>query len=160
MPDQLIFSTPIGIISIEGDNESIYSILFLDKETAETNSDNALLQQAKTQLLDYFSGARKTFDLPLKFSGSDFQNRVWSELQQIPFGETSTYMKMAIKLGDVKNIRAAASANGKNPFAIVVPCHRVVGTNGSLMGYAGGLWRKQWLLDHEQKVLGKYNKLF
>ena len=160
MPDQLSFSTPLGSISLEGDSDFLHSILFTDAEPVVTNTDNLLLRFAKAQLLEYFSGVRQTFDLPLYFTGSSFQNKVWMQLQEIPFGETISYLKLAQNLGDEKAIRAAATANSKNPFAIVVPCHRVIGSDGSLTGYAGGLWRKQWLLDHEQKVTGKYNRLF
>ena len=103
---------------------------------------------------------RKQFDLPLNPSGTAFQQKVWQQLIQIPFGETITYLHMAKRLGNVKSIRAAASANGKNPLAIIIPCHRVVGADGKLTGYAGGLHRKQWLLEHEAKMAGKQSKLF
>lgn len=160
MPDVLVFASPLGPVAVEGDDDYIYSIGFMDRELQEADPGNAILQNARMQLLDYFDGKRQAFDLPLKFYGTDFQNRVWTALQDIPFGETRSYLQLARELGDEKSIRAAASANGKNPFAIVVPCHRVIGTDGSLTGYAGGLWRKQWLLEHEEKVLGKYAKLF
>ena len=101
------------------------------------------------QLKDYFSGIRTDFNFKLNPKGTDFQQKVWQELGNIPFGKTISYLDLAKKLGDPKVIRAAASANGKNPLWIVVPCHRVIGTDGSLTGYAGGLWRKKWLLEHE-----------
>jgi len=107
------------------------------------------LKDAVTQLQDYFEGKRTDFDFKLNPKGTDFQQKVWQELLNIPFGKTMSYMDLSKKLGDVKAIRAVASANGKNPLWIVVPCHRVIGTDGSLTGYAGGLWRKKWLLEHE-----------
>ena len=110
------------------------------------------LKEAVLQLQDYFDGKRTTFTFPLNPSGTDFQKKVWDELLHIPFGKTCSYLDLSKKLGDVKAIRAVASANGKNPLWIVVPCHRVIGTDGSLTGYAGGLWRKKWLLEHENPV--------
>ena len=110
------------------------------------------LKEAVLQLQDYFDGKRTTFTFPLNPSGTDFQKKVWDELLHIPFGKTCSYLELSKKLGDVKAIRAVASANGKNPLWIVVPCHRVIGTDGSLTGYAGGLWRKKWLLEHENPV--------
>ena len=108
-----------------------------------------LLQQAVFELNEYFDGKRNDFTFQLKASGTDFQQKVWKSLLEIPFGKTMSYMELSKKLGDVKAIRAVASANGKNMLWIVVPCHRVIGTDGSLTGYAGGLWRKKWLLEHE-----------
>lgn len=107
------------------------------------------MQEAVTQLNDYFLGKRKDFTFKLNPKGTEFQQKVWQELLQIPYGKTMSYMDLSKKLGDVKAIRAVASANGKNPIWIVVPCHRVIGSDGSLTGYAGGLWRKKWLLEHE-----------
>ena len=101
------------------------------------------------QLEEYFNGQRKTFSVRLNPLGTDFQKRVWDELLNIPFGKRTSYMKQTLQLGDEKAIRAVASANGKNPIWIIIPCHRVVGSDGSLTGYAGGLWRKKWLLEHE-----------
>lgn len=160
MPDVLVFASPVGAVSVEGDDDYIYAISFSDREQPEVDPGNPILQKARLQLQEFFAGDRRQFDLPLKFYGTDFQNKVWAALLDIPFGETRTYLQLARILGDEKCIRAAASANGRNPFAIVVPCHRVIGTDGSLTGYAGGLKRKQWLLEHEEKVLGKYAKLF
>ena len=110
------------------------------------------LKEAVLQLQDYFDGKRTTFTFPLNPSGTDFQKKVWDELLHIPFGKTCSYLDLSKKLGDVKAIRAVASANGKNPLWIVIPCHRVIGSDGSLTGYAGGLWRKKWLLEHENPV--------
>ena len=108
-----------------------------------------VLEDAVSQLNEYFKGERKTFSLKLNPEGTDFQKRVWDALLTIPFGKTTSYLQLSKDLGDVKAIRAVASANGKNPLWIIVPCHRVIGTDGSLTGYAGGLQRKQWLLEHE-----------
>ncbi len=107
------------------------------------------LKEAVLQLQDYFDGKRKEFTFAINPIGSEFQKKVWQELLHIPFGKTCSYLELSKKLGDVKAIRAVASANGKNPLWIVVPCHRVIGSDGSLTGYAGGLWRKKWLLEHE-----------
>lgn len=111
------------------------------------------------QINEYFNGERQEFDLPLHLVGTAFQKRVWEGLMNIPFGETKSYKEQSIFLGDVKAIRAVAGANGENGIAIIVPCHRVVGANGSLVGYGGGLWRKKWLLEHELKYSGKSNQM-
>ncbi len=113
-------------------------------------SDHPLLQRMRAQLTEYFGGTRRDFDLPLHFSGSAFQERVWSALRDIPYGETCSYAAIARTLGDPKSTRAVGMANGANPIAIVIPCHRVVNANGELGGYGGGRWRKQILLDLEQ----------
>lgn len=152
--------TPIGLIEIKANNEHILSVLFLDDVKSKNDIlENQVSINAKQQIEDYFAKKRMNFDLPLSFSSSDFQQKVWQQLQTIPFGKTISYLQLALDLGDEKCIRAAASANGKNPFAIVVPCHRVIGKDGSLTGYAGGLWRKQWLLEHEGN-LKKQTSLF
>ena len=108
------------------------------------------VQQAVIQLQEYFAGQRQTFDFVLNPPGTDFQKRVWQALLDVPFGQTRSYLALSRQLGDEKAIRAVAAANGKNPLWIVVPCHRIIGTNGDLVGYAGGLWRKKWLLELEQ----------
>lgn len=142
------FLSPIGTLEITGDEDGICSVLFLDGNPSVKNS-SPILDECVKQLGEYFANQRTVFDLPLKPNGTDFQKSVWEELQNIPFGRTISYMDMAKRLGDPKVIRAAGTANGKNPIAIIIPCHRVVGTDGSLTGYAGGLKRKQWLLEHE-----------
>lgn len=140
--------TPLGIAEIIGDEEGISVITVLSKgEVSEVIP--TILQEAISQLNDYFEAKRNDFDFKLNPKGTEFQQRVWKALLEIPFGKTMSYLQLSKKLGDVKAIRAVASANGKNPLWIVVPCHRVIGTDGSLTGYAGGLWRKQWLLEHE-----------
>jgi methylated-DNA-[protein]-cysteine S-methyltransferase len=140
--------TPLGTAKIVGDEAGIAVISILSEgEVSETIP--SVLQEAVAQLDDYFAGNRNDFNFKMNPSGTDFQQKVWQELLNIPFGKTMSYLDLSKKLGDVKAIRAVASANGKNPLWIVVPCHRVIGTDGSLTGYAGGLWRKKWLLEHE-----------
>lgn len=148
MSNVAFIKTPLGIAKIVGDKEGISEISVLD-EGDISKSIPKELKETVAQLKDYFSGKRNDFDLKLNPKGTDFQQKVWKELLNIPFGKTMSYLDIAKKLGDPKVIRAAASANGKNPLWIVVPCHRVIGTDGSLTGYAGGLWRKKWLLEHE-----------
>lgn len=150
--DQAYIKTPIGDIQIEGDDQGVAAIIFLNEEIVPTLKIPVSLQEAVAQLEEYFKKERITFSLKLNPRGTDFQCKVWQELQTIPFGKTASYLDMAKKLGDPKVIRAAASANGKNPISIVIPCHRVIGSDGSLTGYAGGLHRKKWLLDHESPV--------
>ena len=140
--------TPLGIAEIIGDENGVSSISVIDEGTISTVIPFEL-QNAVQQLNEYFSGNRTSFDFKLNPKGTEFQQKVWKGLLQIPFGKTRTYLEQSKILGDVKAIRAVASANGKNPLWIVVPCHRVIGSDGSLTGYAGGLWRKKWLLEHE-----------
>ncbi|XWK80585.1 methylated-DNA--[protein]-cysteine S-methyltransferase [Kordia algicida OT-1] len=152
--------TPLGIARIVSSDVGILSISVLDDKSTVSNSEiiPPILQECITQLKEYFEGKRTDFDLTLAPEGTDFQQRVWKELNKIPFGKTCSYLELSKKLGDVKAIRAVASANGKNPLWIVTPCHRVIGSDGSLTGYAGGLWRKKWLLAHESPV--KQQSLF
>ena len=140
--------TPLGIATIIGDENGISVISVADGGVISSKIPS-ILQEAVLQLNEYFEGNRTDFDFTLNPKGTDFQQKVWNGLLEIPFGKTCSYMDLSKKLGDVKAIRAVASANGKNPLWIVVPCHRVIGTDGSLTGYAGGLWRKKWLLEHE-----------
>ncbi len=142
-------ATPLGIAKICGDEIGITSISILNDDKSPSDEIPENLKLAVTELRQYFDGKRQEFTFPINPSGTDFQKTVWRELQNIPFGKTLSYLELAKRLGDVNAIRAAASANGKNPLWIVVPCHRVIGSDGSLTGYAGGLWRKKWLLEHE-----------
>jgi methylated-DNA-[protein]-cysteine S-methyltransferase len=145
------------MIRIESSGQVISLIHFLDEnEPITEESGDELTAIAGQQLQEYFEGTRSYFNLPLQQNGTDFQQRVWKQLLEIECGQTQSYLELARKLGDEKCIRAAASANGKNNLAIVVPCHRVIGSGGKLVGYAGGLWRKQWLLEHEAKMVGKF----
>ena len=144
--------TPLGIARLEGDEAGLASITVLDEQEVPTAVLPEVLEDTAYQLREYFDGKRKVFDLELNPQGTDFQKRVWDALLQIPYGKTISYLELSKKLGDIKAIRAVAAANGKNPLWIVVPCHRVIGTDGSLTGYAGGLHRKKWLLAHENPV--------
>ncbi|EIA09904.1 methylated-DNA--[protein]-cysteine S-methyltransferase [Flavobacterium frigoris] len=140
--------TTLGIATIIGDKNGV-SVISVSDEGEASEIVPAILVNAVVQLNEYFEGKRNNFTFKVNPKGTEFQQKVWKSLLEIPYGETRTYMEQSKILGDVKAIRAVASANGKNPLWIVVPCHRVIGTNGSLTGYAGGLWRKKWLLEHE-----------
>jgi methylated-DNA-[protein]-cysteine S-methyltransferase len=145
------FESPLGTLQVSCDDLNIISIKFMDSPENLSLQDHPLLNQSVQQLKDYFSGKRMEFELPLLQPGTEFQQKIWNLLLHIPFGKTLSYKQLTVQFGDMKAIRAVASANGKNDLAIVVPCHRVIGSNGSLTGYAGGLWRKKWLLEHEAK---------
>ena len=119
-----------------------------------------IIENAIIQLDEYFEGKRFVFDFQLDPQGTEFQRKVWKILNDIPYGQTVSYMDIALTIGDKKSVRAVGTSNGKNPVAIVIPCHRVIGTSGKLVGYAGGLWRKKWLLNHEQNFLPDPGKLF
>jgi methylated-DNA-[protein]-cysteine S-methyltransferase len=149
-------SSPLGEITIFSDGTYITGIAFeferypIDRTGAEP-SNTAVLLDAERQLAEYFGGWRTSFDLPAKAPGTPFQRQVWAALQEIPYGHTMSYGELAQRLGNPKAVRAAGSANGHNPIAIVVPCHRVIGASGSLTGYGGGLERKKFLLELESK---------
>jgi methylated-DNA-[protein]-cysteine S-methyltransferase len=141
--------TPLGFAKISGNSEGIQSICISDEGEAIAETPTALFEVVQ-QLLEYFEGNRTEFQLKLNPKGTEFQQRVWQALLLIPYGKTISYQQLTLQLGDPKAIRAVAAANGKNPLWIIIPCHRVIGTNGDLTGYAGGLWRKKWLLTHEK----------
>lgn len=143
------YESPIGLIQIKSINQKICSVLFVDKETEPFTIDTPLNKECVKQLKEYFAGTRLSFDLPIFQIGTDFQQKVWSEVFKIPYGDTCTYALLAHKIGDIKSIRAVGTTNGKNKIAIIVPCHRVIGSDGSLTGYAWGLDKKEWLLKHE-----------
>jgi len=147
--ESCIINSPLGYTKITGNEFGVASISVLNSEEHITKVVPEVLEDAVYQLKEYFEGKRQKFSLILNPEGTAFQKTVWDALQQIPYGKTCSYLELAKQLGDVKAIRAVANANGKNPLWIVVPCHRVIGSNGSLTGYAGGLHRKKWLLDHE-----------
>lgn len=147
--ESCFIKTPLGIAKIVGDENGIAEISILNEAVTISSKVTKNLAICVVQLNEYFAGERSKFDFKLNYKGTEFQQKVWRELLKIPFGKTVSYMDLSKKLGDVKAIRAVASANGKNPLWIVVPCHRVIGSDGSLTGYAGGLWRKKWLLEHE-----------
>ncbi len=143
-------NTPIGILEIKGNSEGLSSVIFHNEEDVPVSENiPEELKETIQQLQEYFEGNRTEFNLKLSPEGTNFQKKVWQKLQEIPFGKTTNYQQMANQLGDPKVIRAAASANGKNPISIIIPCHRVIGSDGSLTGYAGGLHRKKWLLEFE-----------
>lgn len=144
-----IIKTPIGYTEISGDKNGVSKIHVMNEKVEISSKIPEELIIATTQLQEYFEKKRTSFSFLINPSGTAFQQKVWQELLTIPYGKTYSYLELSKKLGDVKAIRAVAAANGKNPLWIVVPCHRVIGSDGSLTGYAGGLWRKKWLLDHE-----------
>jgi methylated-DNA-[protein]-cysteine S-methyltransferase len=147
------YKSPIGTIQIEGDDMGISKLIFTDNIEDEAIDINEMASLWIKQLDEYFSHKREHFDLKLDLKGTEFQKRVWNELLKIPFGKTISYKGLSLRLGNLKAIRAVAAANGANPVSIIVPCHRVIGSDGSLTGYAGGLWRKRWLLNFENKDL-------
>lgn len=149
MIETAVISSPIGLLHITGDDEGVKEVTFLtDNQPISTIIPDSL-STCVAQLSEYFDGKREDFDLKLNPQGTEFQRKVWEILLEIPFSKTRSYLEQSKVFGDVKAIRAVASANGKNPIAIIIPCHRVIGSDGSLTGYAGGKWRKQWLLNHE-----------
>ncbi|MGI2259973.1 bifunctional transcriptional activator/DNA repair enzyme AdaA [Shewanella sp. GXUN23E] len=163
------FTTPLGPMFACASEQGLCLLEFVDRRMLETEfedlqrrlktcilaGENTFIRQAKAQLAEYFAGERQTFDIALHTPGTEFQNRVWQALQQIDYGDTASYQQQAEKLGNPKAVRAVATANGMNRLAIIIPCHRVIGKDGKLVGYAGGLERKRWLLTHEAKVAGK-----
>ncbi len=159
-----IMNSPIGKLAIQASEDAITAVLFIkegDKNTASKNKySNPLIEKCVQQLHEYFAGTRKIFDLPLQQNGSAFQQTVWQQLLKINYGKTISYLELSKRVGDVKAIRAVGTTNGKNQIAIIVPCHRVIGSDGSLTGYAGELWRKKWLLEHEGKFANGVQTLF
>jgi methylated-DNA-[protein]-cysteine S-methyltransferase len=159
-----IYHSPIGQICITAEDSCITELVFIDNNiSAAIDADEDLptvIHQCVDELLEYFSGTRRTFTVPINQNGTEFQQRVWKELYEVPFGKTLSYAELAKKLGDPKVIRAAASANGKNKIAIIVPCHRIIGTDQSLVGYAWGKARKRWLLQHEFRLALGVQTLF
>ena len=148
------YNSPIGILEILATEKAIISLYFVEEATMVTG-ESAILKEAIIQLDEYFKGARKVFDLKYVITGTNFQKKVWDELIKIPCGETLTYKELAIKVGNEKATRAVGNANGKNAISIIIPCHRVIVSNKSLTGYAGGISRKRWLLSHEKSIPGK-----
>lgn len=150
----IYYNTPVGTAKITEDDGFISSIHILNDEQEIHPPESTVLKETIKQLDEYFAGTRKVFDLPIKQQGTDFQQQVWQQLLQINYGSTITYAQQSNQMNSPLAIRAIAAANGKNNLWVVVPCHRVIGSDGSLTGYAGGLWRKKWLLEHEAKVMG------
>jgi len=157
------YQSPVGLLKIGGTENYIAELSFVDNKEQVTYGEPGISEvkhQCTEELIEFFNGKRKNFDLPVYQEGSEFQQKVWGELLNIPFGKTISYLDQAKRIGDVKAIRAVASANGKNKIAIVVPCHRVIGSDKSLIGYGGGLWRKKWLLQHEFRIANGIQTLF
>ncbi len=155
MPSTLFYSeifsdSPLGNLEVICTDKGLVELVFGSNNTAE--KPNQWTESTIKQLTEYFGGKRNQFSIPLEPKGTDFQRSVWNELNRIPFGKTITYEELANRLGDEKVIRAAASANGKNPIPVIIPCHRVIGKDGSLTGFSGGLWRKKKLLELEQGI--------
>ncbi len=157
------YHSPVGILKISGTELFISEVSFHDtSQKAEGNKKHIsqMLINCIEQLIQYFNGELRQFDLPLNQPGTPYQQDVWNLLLTIPFGKQISYLDLAKKTGDAKATRAVANANGKNNIAIIVPCHRVIGSNKELTGYAGGLWRKKWLLEHEAKIAHGVQTLF
>ena len=146
------FDSPIGRLIAGADDGGLF-LLGFHLRHEPTASKNAVLEETERQLSEYFSGQRQHFDIPLTLAGTEFQRTVWNSLLQIPYGTTRSYGQQAETIGMRDAVRAVGAANGENPIAIVIPCHRVIGSDGKLTGYGGGLWRKKWLLEHEQGIL-------
>ncbi len=148
--DTAYFKTPIGTAKIVGNKEGISSVSVMEQDVKTSAVIPESLQECIKQLEEYFGKKRTDFELKLNPEGSEFQKKVWRELEEIPYAKTISYSEQSKRMGKLKAIRAIASANGRNPIWIVIPCHRVIGSDGSLTGYAGGIWRKKWLLEHEK----------
>ncbi|WP_114165052.1 methylated-DNA--[protein]-cysteine S-methyltransferase [Exiguobacterium sp. TNDT2] len=150
---RLDYVSPIGILEIVGTETAIRSILFVERDEVHFEADETTPDVLKTcyrEIEEYFNGRRQSFTFPYEVQGTVFQQDVWQALVMIPYAETTSYRELAVTLGRDRAVRAVGSANGRNRLSIVFPCHRVIGSNGTLTGYAGGLWRKEWLLRHEQ----------
>lgn len=146
-------SSPVGTLKITTDEHQILGVDFINDTIPPTNRiESTIAEKCIEQLEEYFNYQRQDFTLPLSPQGTNFQKLAWSELQRIPYGQTISYGEQAQKMSKMKAIRAVGSANSKNPIAIIIPCHRVIGKNGKLTGYAGELWRKEWLLKHETQL--------
>ena len=149
------YESPIGLISIGGTEEYISELLFIDNAAEMTHGEPGItevIHQCTEELIEYFHGKRKEFQVPIFQAGTEFQEQVWNQLLHIPYGKTISYLELAEQIGDPKATRAVAAANGKNKIMLLRPCHRVIGSDRSLTGYAGGTWRKKWLLQHEFKT--------
>lgn len=158
---QRTIETPVGKLFLTASDAALTELLFenhraevdgvaqVTETLFEDGTPHAILDQAEQELSEYFAGERKSFTVPIAPQGTDFQRAVWTELQMIPFGETISYIELARRMGDEKKTRAVGLANGKNPISIIIPCHRVIGANGHLVGYGGGIENKRWLIDFE-----------
>jgi methylated-DNA-[protein]-cysteine S-methyltransferase len=150
---KLDYESPVGIIEIVGTDDAVCSIMFLERDRVMNSVQEEtprFLADCLDQLDQYFKGERRDFTFPYTSVGTDFQKTVWNALTRVPYAKTGSYKDIAISIGNEKAVRAVGSANGKNKLSIVIPCHRIIGSNGKLTGYGGGLWRKEWLLQHEK----------
>ena len=152
---KVYFHSPVGILEISSSETAIQKIDFVDYRVEYQQKTPEVIMNCVQQLSEYFDGKRKTFDLPIDLKGTPFQKKVWSELLKVDFGKTSTYQHISIVLGDKNLNRAVGNANSKNPIPIIIPCHRIIGKDGTLVGYSGKLWRKKWLLSFEDSQLGQ-----
>ena len=156
MPTQTIYyPSPLGVLEIKGDEQAITSVLFTEEHVCASDDVPTCLLPCIQQLDEYFRGERREFSLPMTQTGTQFQQQVWEALLSVPFGRTVSYLHIARMLHNADSVRAVGMANGRNQLGILVPCHRIIGHGGKLTGYAGGLWRKQWLLDHERAHSGQ-----
>lgn len=142
------YQSPIGTLTLHANTEALTAIVFDELPVLQQDS-TPILEETIAELKAYFVGKLKQFSVPLQPKGTAFQLKVWDALQQIAWGQVSSYSQLATQLGDIKAVRAVGTANGRNPIPIIIPCHRVIGSTGELVGYSGGLWRKEWLLQHE-----------
>lgn len=147
------YKSPIGIFKVTGSDEGVHELEFTDLESASYSDIHPCLRECFEQLDEYFANGRTGFSLKLQPEGTVFQQQVWKQLLKIPFGQTASYLDIAMAIGNKKAIRAVGAANGQNKIPIIIPCHRVIGSDGSLIGFGGGIWRKEWLLRHEKAVL-------
>lgn len=152
--------TPIGFLEITTNHHFLLSVSFVDNYQPQSDIQPEILKETVKQIDEYFRGKRKEFNLKLKPAGTDFQIKVWEYVSKIPFGKTASYLEIAKLTGSKNNTRAVGMANGKNPIPIIIPCHRIIGVNGSMTGYAGGLDKKRWLLKHEMEFTHNQNVLF
>jgi methylated-DNA-[protein]-cysteine S-methyltransferase len=149
------YNSPVGLLSIAANDLGVCSISFAEESSiGPIRPIGPIVEQCTTELHEYFEGKRQTFSIPLAPRGTPFEESVWMALLTVGYGATCSYLDITRRLSNPKAIRAVGRANGSNPVGIVIPCHRIVGSDGSLTGYAGGLWRKRWLLDHEARVAG------
>ena len=144
------YKSSIGVVRVKGNDEGILFVDFIDDEQKKDERLNPIITDCINQLDEYFSGKRKEFNIKLSLEGTEFQKNVWQALLEIPFGETKSYKDIAVRINNEKAVRAVGGANHNNKISIIVPCHRVIGKSGKMVGYGGGLWRKEWLLEHER----------
>ncbi len=167
--ETIFYTSPIGILELGSADDFLTTLLFInswkgkkidEKEIFFIPPTTTILKKCVVQLNEYFAGTRKIFDLNFSLKGTSFQEQVWTELTNIPYGQTISYLTLSKRINNVKAIRAVGTANGNNAISIIIPCHRVIGSNGDLIGYGGDLWRKKWLLEHEEKYQNGVQTLF